>query len=144
MSVLIPARNEEGSIGAAVASVLAGEGVDLEVIVLDDHSEDRTGEIVRSISERDSRVRIEPAPALPSGWCGKQHACHVLANLARYELLVFMDADVRLAPQALARATAFLTRSGADLVSGFPEELTGTFSERLVIPSRRIEEEDDQ
>src|SRR5205814_3601668 len=65
VSVLIPARNEEAAIGACVESVLASEGVGLEVIVLDDHSEDRTAEIVREMARKDSRARLETAPPLP-------------------------------------------------------------------------------
>jgi len=108
--------------------------VTLEVIVLDDHSEDETASMVRQIATQDPRVRLETAPALPPGWCGKQHACAVLARLAAHPQLAFVDADVRLAPDALARLTAFLRSSGADLISGVPEQETGTFAERLVIP----------
>ncbi|MBX9580236.1 MAG: glycosyltransferase [Gemmataceae bacterium] len=134
VSVLIPARNEEGSIGACVESVLASEGVELEVIVLDDHSTDRTAEVVREMAAKDRRVRVEPAPPLPDGWCGKQHACSALAKLARLPLLTFLDADVRLTPDALARMAAFRERTGAGLVSGFPRQETGTLLEKLVIP----------
>lgn len=134
VSVLIPARNEEGAIGGAVEAALASTGVDLEVVVLDDQSEDKTAEIVRGIAARDPRVRLETAPPLPAGWCGKQHACAILARHARNPLLLFVDADVRLAPSGLARAAAFLEASGADLVSGFPRQVTVTFLERLLIP----------
>jgi hypothetical protein len=134
VSVLIPARDEERSIEAAVLAALASRGVAVEVVVLDDHSSDRTASIVRSIASRDERVRLESAPALPAGWCGKQHACHVLAGLARYPLLAFLDADVRLHPDGLARLAAFLRHSGADLVSGFPRQEAETLLERLVIP----------
>lgn len=134
VSVLIPARNEEGGIAACVASVLASRGVALEVIVLDDHSTDRTADIVREIAAKDARVRLYSAPPLPDGWCGKQHACFALSMLARHPLLTFLDADVRLAPDALARLAAFQARSGAALVSGFPRQETGTLLERLVIP----------
>jgi hypothetical protein len=134
LSLLIPARNEESSIGGAVEAALASEGVDLEVVVLDDQSEDRTAEIVRGIAARDARIRLETAPPLPAGWCGKQHACAVLARHARHPLLAFVDADVRLAPDGLARAAAFLDASGADLVSGFPRQETVTFLERLLLP----------
>lgn len=134
VSVLIPARNEERSIAESVAAALASQGVDLEVVVLDDHSEDRTAEIVSWIAARDPRVRLAFAPALPPGWCGKQHACAVLAGFARKPVLVFVDADVRLAPDGLARAAAFLEASGAGLVSGVPRQETGTFLERLLIP----------
>lgn len=134
VSVLIPARNEERSIVAAVEAALASVGVELEVVVLDDHSEDRTAELVRSLAERDPRVRLETAPPLPAGWCGKQHACFALSKLARRPLLVFLDADVRLAPDGLARLAAFQRASGADLVSGVPRQETGTLLEMLVIP----------
>jgi hypothetical protein len=134
VSVLIPARNEERNIREAVESVLANREVELEVIVLDDHSEDRTGAIVQEIALRDARVRVEPAPPLPAGWCGKQHACAVLAGLAANPVLCFLDADVRLTPDALARVAGFLESSGAALVSGFPQQQTGTWLEKLLIP----------
>lgn len=134
VSVLIPARNEERSIRDSVAAVLRSEGVDLEVVVLDDHSGDRTAEIVIEIAREDPRVRLETAPPLPAGWCGKQHACHALSRLARHPYLVFLDADVRLAPDCLARSVAFLERSGAGLASGFPRQETVTFLERLLLP----------
>ena len=134
ISVLIPARNEEGAIGGAVEAALASTDVDLEVVVLDDQSEDRTAEVVRRIAARDPRVRLKTAPPLPAGWCGKQHACAILARHARNPLLLFVDADVRLAPDGLARAAAFLDASGADLASGFPRQETVTFLERLLIP----------
>jgi glycosyltransferase involved in cell wall biosynthesis len=135
ISVLIPARNEEDGIAAAVESVLASQGVNLEVVVMDDQSEDRTAQVVRDIAQRDERVRLETAPALPaSGWCGKQHACHALSKSASHDLMVFLDADVRLSSDALERAIAFLRSSGAALVSGFPRQETGTLGEKLLIP----------
>ncbi|MBA4064479.1 MAG: glycosyl transferase [Isosphaera sp.] len=134
VSVLIPARNEEHGIAACLASVLASEDIDLEVIVLDDHSADRTAEVVREIAATDPRVRLESAPPLPDGWCGKQHACFALSKLARHDVFVFLDADVRLEPDALARMVLFLRASGAELVSGFPRQETGTLLERLLIP----------
>ena len=134
ISVLIPARNEEANIGATMEAFLANTGCEFEVIVLNDHSTDRTAQIVSEIAARDSRVRLESAPPLPPGWCGKQHACHVLASLARHSLLVFVDADVRLAPDALSRMMLFMEGSEAALASGVPRQELGTFSERLLIP----------
>ena len=134
LSVLIPARNEAANIGDALRSVLANRDLELEVVVLDDESQDDTAAIVRALAEEDPRVRLAPAPALPPGWSGKQHACHVLAGLAKHGRLVFMDADVRLAPDALGRMGGFLDRRGAKLASGFPRELTGGLGEALVIP----------
>jgi hypothetical protein len=134
VSVLIPARNEERVIGASLASLLASRGVELEVVVIDDASTDRTAEIVRSFAENDARVRLRTAAPLPRGWNGKQYACYALAAAARSDILCFLDADVRLAPEALASMTAFLRRSGSDLVSGFPRQETETPLECLLLP----------
>ncbi len=139
VSVLIPARNEELSIEAAIGSILSSRGVDLEVIVLDDGSTDHTAEIVRAIAEKNPRVRLETAPALPEGWNGKQHACWVLASLAGHEVFCFLDADVRVGPEAIYRMVSELNyvdkgKPDRALVSGFPRQETGTFLERLLLP----------
>ena len=139
ISVLIPARNEESGIIAAVESVLAsvglnGSDVDLELIVLDDASTDRTAQRVAAVAARDPRVSVRSAPPLPAGWNGKQHACAALAHLASREVFCFLDADVRLAPTALASLLAELEAGNADLLSGFPYEETGTWLEKLLIP----------
>ncbi len=134
VSVLIPARNEEAGIVAAVQSVLGSRGVALELLVLDDASADRTGELVAEIAALDSRVALHEAPPLPPGWNGKQHACATLARLARHDLLCFLDADVRLAPDALVRLLGEMDAERTDLLSGFPLEETGTWFEKLLIP----------
>lgn len=134
ISVLIPARDEAHGIEAAVASVLASEGVTFEVVVMDDSSTDGTGELVAAMAARDPRVRLETAPRLPPGWNGKQHACWSLAHVARNDLFCFVDADVRLEPQALARMAAFLQATDSSLVSGFPRQETGTWMEWLLLP----------
>ncbi len=134
ISALIPARNEVKNIRACVQSVLVNRHADIEVIVLDDHSQDGTGALVLAMAAADHRLRLATAPALPTGWNGKVHACHVLSTLATNPLLVFLDADVRLAPNALDRMAAFLRGSGADLASGIPRQETGTWAESLLIP----------
>ncbi|MBP2301208.1 cellulose synthase/poly-beta-1,6-N-acetylglucosamine synthase-like glycosyltransferase [Azospirillum picis] len=134
VSILIPARDEEATIAAAVEAALASRGVVLEVVVLDDQSSDRTAEIVRAIAARDPRVRLEVAPPLPPGWSGKQHACHVLSGLARHPVLLFQDSDLTLAPDAARLASGALLATGAGLVSGVPREETGGLAEALVIP----------
>ena len=134
VSVLIPARNEEQNLAATLEAVLANREARFEVIVLDDSSTDGTAEILKTFARRDQRVRWESAPSLPKGWCGKQHACHVLAGLARHPLLLFIDADVRLAPDALSRMVHFMERNPAALASGVPRQKLGTFSERLLLP----------
>ncbi len=134
ISVLIPARDEEANIGEALRCVLGSRGVTLEVLVLDDDSVDRTGEIVSAIAAGDSRVRLVRGRGLPPGWNGKQHACDVLAGEASSPLLAFLDADVRIEPELLARMAAFRERTGAALVSGFPRLITVTWMEQLLLP----------
>ena len=134
ISVLIPARNEEANIGEALRCVLESRGVALEVLVLDDDSVDRTGEIVSAIAADDPRVRLVRGRGLPPGWNGKQHACDVLASEASLPLMAFLDADVRVEPELLARMAAFRERTGAALVSGFPRLITVTWLEQLLLP----------
>ena len=134
VSVLVPARNEAAAIPRLVRDVLASQGVDLELVVLDDESTDGTGEIVARLAEHDPRVRLIRGVPLPPGWCGKQHACARLADHARHDTVMFVDVDVSLTPDAVARGVAFLDISGADLVSGFPRQQTGSFLEWLLLP----------
>ena len=128
VSVLIPARNEEAAIGAAVEAALASRAASSSK-----SSCSTTIPTTRTRRDRARRSRrrtrasgSQSAPPLPAGWCGKQHACSVARRGWRVTTCSsFLDADVRLAPDGLARLVAFLERSGADLVSGFPRQETG-------------------
>ena len=136
VTVVLPVRDEEAAVGGCLTAVLAQRGVDrLRVVVVDDGSTDATVPVVRSVA--DERVRLVTAPPLPPGWLGKPHACAVgaaAADPAPDEVLVFVDADVRLAPDAVAAAVAVLEDSGLDLVSPWPRPVAGTAAERLVQP----------
>lgn len=134
VSVLVPARNEERAIGRLCRDVLASEGVDLELVVLDDSSDDRTAAIVGDIAAVDPRVRVVVGRPLPAGWCGKQHACWQLAQSARHDTWVFLDVDVSPTPDAIARSVAFLDASGAALASGFPRQATTCMLDWLLLP----------
>ncbi|ADW67924.1 glycosyl transferase family 2 [Granulicella tundricola MP5ACTX9] len=134
VSVLIPARNEAGGIEAGVRAVLASTGCEFEVVVMDDGSTDGTAEIVGRLAEEDARVRLERAPLLPAGWNGKQHACWVLAQVAKNPMLCFVDADVRVEPGCVGRMAGFLEAGGNGLVSGFPRQVTETTLEWLLLP----------
>jgi chlorobactene glucosyltransferase len=136
VSILIPARNEERNIGACVSSLLAQDYPAWELLVLDDHSEDATGEIVRSLIAKAPVVqaRLMDGTALPAGWTGKSWACHQLAQQARGAYLFFTDADTAHAPDTIAAAVAHATRTRADLLSAWPRLITITWGEKLVIP----------
>jgi hypothetical protein len=135
LSVLIPARNEEARITPVLESVLANTGVDFEVVVADDSSTDATASIVARFASADNRLRLATTPPLPEGWLGKNNACHFLSTQARNPVAVFLDADVTLQPDALARiASEFSRRPDLKLLSGFPRQITGSFWERVLIP----------
>ena len=134
VSVLVPARNEAAAIEPCVRAILASRDVELEVVVLDDASTDGTDAIVRQLAEQDARVRLIRGRPLPSGWCGKQHACAQLAEAATHETWVFLDTDVLLSTDAVRRCVAFLDASQASLVSGFPRQVTGSFLEWMLLP----------
>ena len=134
ISVLIPARDEAANIGAALESILI-TSAQIEVLVLDDQSSDDTSEIVGNFSRRDPRVRLIQGTAPPAGWLGKNFACYTLAEAARHPLLVFLDADVRVARNdSLIRLATFMSDSGTALASGVPREIVGSWLERLIIP----------
>ncbi len=132
VSILIPARNEAANIRPTLEAALAGTGVPIEVIVADDHSTDATAAIVAEIAARDPRLRLIAVPPLPAGWTGKNHACHVLGEAATGRHLLFIDADVRLAPRGAAVLAG--AAASAALVSGVPRQVTGSWGERLTVP----------
>jgi hypothetical protein len=135
VSVLLPVRDEAAHVTGCLRSVLASTGVpDLEVLVLDDGSTDATAALARAIAAGDRRVRVLTGSPLPPGWLGKPHACAQLAAAAHGSVLVLLDADVRLAPHALAAAVGLLRRDGLDLACPYPRQEAGTAAERLVQP----------
>jgi GT2 family glycosyltransferase len=135
VSVLVPARNEAHRIGPTITSLLAQQRVpDLEVLVLDDGSDDGTADVVTAEAAGDPRLRVLAGAALPSGWLGKPHACQQLADASSGSVLCFIDADVTLHPVAIASAVALLHTSGLDAISPYPRQLADGLGPRLVQP----------
>jgi len=135
VSILIPARNEATNIGPAVEAALASRDVGIEVLVMNDGSTDATADIVRDIASRDARVRLLDAPPLAPGWTGKVHACHHLAQHARGTHFLFVDADVRLHPQAAALLAGHAQATPSKLVSAVPRQVMKTPGEWLTVPA---------
>ena len=154
VSILVPARNEERAIEACVSSLLQQNYPAFEVIVLDDHSEDETSDILHRIQKKCSsaasrdhiesetslphscHMQILQGAPLPAGWTGKNWACHQLAEQAnsRSSYLLFTDADTTHAPDALRRTIAEAEREQVDLLSLLPRQQVETWAEVATVP----------
>jgi glycosyltransferase involved in cell wall biosynthesis len=132
VSVIVPARNEEVSLKNCLDSLVAQTNVAFEIIVVNDHSTDRTHEIASSFS--DKRVRVVEAGALPAGWTGKNNAVTAGAKVAHGEWLLFTDADTVHLPGSLARSIEEATRQHAALLSYSPQQVVKSVWEKAVMP----------
>lgn len=132
ISILIPARNESETIGRCVASLLAQDYGDFEVLVLDDHSEDGTGRILAEFA--DPRLRVLNGGPLPDGWTGKTWACQQLADAATGELLLFTDADTVFRADTLRRSVYAMALTGADLLTAIIRNSVLTVGEMITVP----------
>lgn len=134
VSVLIPARNEEANIGTCIEGFLSQNYDNFKILVLDDHSTDRTEAIIEKFSEQHPEVQAIRGKPLPAGWLGKNWACHQLSQYANGEILIFTDADNCPAPNAIMNTVAYMQKLELGLLSAFPEKMTRTLPEKLVVP----------
>ena len=135
LTVIIPARDEEKDLEPALQSVLSQSELDLGVIVVNDHSSDRTGAIADAIAAADSRVRVIHNPELSPGWLGKCNAMQQAAALATSDLLLFTDADIVYQPGCLIRAVTELERERLDFLSLFPRMDLISLWENIILPA---------
>jgi glycosyltransferase involved in cell wall biosynthesis len=138
LTVIVPARNESESIAPALRSLLATEGVALQIVAVDDRSTDQTGAVMETMAqaERDAGrpiLQVLHVAELPAGWLGKTHAMSLAAQQATGEWLLFTDADVVFHPDALRRALAFASWSSADHMVLLPTLLMRSWGERMMI-----------
>jgi glycosyltransferase involved in cell wall biosynthesis len=133
VSAIVPARNEEATITAAVDSLAAQPEI-TEIFVINDQSTDGTSAQLAQLSERHRRLRVLETQVLPSGWVGKNYAVSLGAAQATGDWLLFTDADGVHLPGSTARALADAAASGAGIVSYSPEQETRTWWERALIP----------
>jgi len=137
VAIIVPARNEIANIGTCLAGLTAQRGLSggLSIIVVDDGSQDGTGEVVARSARDDPRIELIGSGDLPAGWMGKPHACWQGALQTDAEWLCFVDADVRATPDLVAAAIAAALRQGIDMLSLNPRQELGSFWERLIIPA---------
>jgi len=133
ITAIVPARNEEAVIAACVEA-LAQQPEIGEILVVNDQSADKTGEVVRGLQGRIPQLRVLETSEVPAGWVGKNNAVSVGAKEAKSTWLLFTDADAQIQPGAAARALQVAQETKAALVSFSPEQITETWYERALIP----------
>jgi glycosyltransferase involved in cell wall biosynthesis len=136
VSIIVPARNEEEYIGPALTSLLKLDYENYEVIVVNDRSTDRTGEVMDQIActpEARHRLKVIHVAELPPGWLGKVHAMWSAAKQASGDWLLFTDADVFFQPDVLTRALAYAESEAADHLVLFPRMIMRSSGERMMI-----------
>lgn len=133
VSILVPARNEALNIQACVQSLLAQNYPNFHVCVLDDHSTDQTGPIVRQLGLTQENGGLISGQDLPPGWVGKNWACHQLSLAAKGDYLLFTDADTVHSPDTLGALVAASREHDAALLSAWPRQEVISFGEKLVV-----------
>lgn len=134
VSIIVPARNEAAMIESAVRSLLSIDYSDYELILVDDRSQDATGDIMEQLKlEFGARLVVLHVRELPAGWLGKTHAMWRAASNASGEWILFSDADVVHAPEALRRAVQYAEQQRADHMVVFPTMLMKSVGERMMI-----------
>jgi len=134
VSILVPARNEEGNIARCVQSLLAQDYPKFEVLVLDDQSTDSTRSILEKLSHTHSKLKVLDGAPPSENQVGKNWACSQLARKSQGELLFFTDADTFHQPGTLKTIVTALEAEQADLLTGFPRQEVQTWGERFLVP----------
>jgi glycosyltransferase involved in cell wall biosynthesis len=135
VSVLIPARNEEENIRNILQDLLSQNYKNIEIIVFNDQSEDRTAEIVQEFQQKNPAINLISSPGLSEGWLGKNFACHNLSKAAKGDWLLFIDADVRISDDIISSEVALASKYGLALVSIFPKQMIRTIGEKITVPN---------
>jgi glycosyltransferase involved in cell wall biosynthesis len=134
VSVLIPARNEEKNIGHLLNELISNDYQNIEILVFNDQSTDKTAEIVSDFAQKDARVKLINSEGLPEGWLGKNHACHSLSKLANGRYLLFLDSDVRIGNGIIRQTSTFSEKHKLGLLSIFPRQIMVSAGEKAAVP----------
>ena len=134
ITVIIPARNEEEIIEITLEA-LNKQGQLLDVIVVDDQSTDNTKLVVNNIKMKNLKIELVSGKNLPPGWAGKMWALEQALNRVKTELILILDADIRLHPEMLKTLVEKRYESGARLVSVMVELRMESFWEKLLMPA---------
>ncbi|MCA9772597.1 MAG: glycosyltransferase, partial [Myxococcales bacterium] len=134
VTVLVPAKDEEGSIAQCLETLAAQDYPNFEVLLIDDRSEDRTGEIGAAFAARDARFRVLRSKDLPEGWAGKCHALWQGVEATESEFILMMDADAFAHPRCLTQTVCDALDKRADLYTIEFEQTCLTFWEKVVQP----------
>jgi len=133
VGVIVPMRNEAENVEGVVATLAAQEG-SLHFYLLDDNSEDQTLELLQRFTQADSRFTVIKGAVLKDKWIGKTWALQQLFEEAKEEILVSIDADVRLGNDAINKAVTAMNDARLDFVSPYPRQIAQSFAERLIQP----------
>jgi len=135
VSILIPARNEEKVISTVVTSALKQTYENIEVIVLNDRSEDGTRDILEALQANyPDRLKVFDGTERPGDWLGKPWACKQLAEHAKGDIFLFVDADTRLDSALVMALVADFKHKGAGLTTVWPQQVLGSLAEKVIIP----------
>jgi chlorobactene glucosyltransferase len=134
VSLLIPARNEQQNLELLLPTLVAQDYANLEIIVLNDHSTDRTLEIAQEYAARDARLHVIEGGVLLEGWLGKPNACRQLAEAATGEILVFTDADTLWQPDAITLCVKAMQATNSDAMCAWPQQILSGWFSSLVQP----------
>ncbi len=134
LSILIPVRNEENNIKFLLDSIGDLSYKNYEVLVLDDGSEDNSFRIINSCAEENNKIKGMKGKELPDGWKGKNWACFQLAEVAKGDWLLFIDADVTLAPNSLSSAVDLISQYNLSMLSCFPTQKLRSTGEWFIVP----------
>ena len=133
ISIIVPARDEESAIGAALMALLALDYPHFEVLAVNDRSSDKTGAIMDAIQATAPQLKVLHIQQLSDGWLGKNHAMHCAAQQATGDYLLFTDGDVIFSPDTLKQAMQIIATQHWDHLSLVPRLLPGNFVENSVV-----------